>query len=270
MIIVYYVLVFIAGAVIGSFLNVVIDRLPDNQSLIKPPSHCSACNTRLSVKDLIPIVSYIWLRGKCRYCGAHIPLRILLVELITGLLFILIFWKIGITPQLPVLIIYSCVFVVITVIDLEKGIIPNRITYPFIIIAILVTTFLGSGINNDVFLIDYSGLRQSMPFLANLFDSLIGGILAFVFLLLIVIVSRGGMGLGDVKLAAMIGFMTAFPVVILALFLGIISGGIVAAVLLITRRKQRKDTVPFGPFLCFGALLALLWGSNILNWYLGY
>lgn len=270
MIIVYYLLFFIAGAAIGSFLNVVIDRLPDNQSLIKPPSHCSECNNRLSARDLLPIVSYIWLKGKCRYCGAPIPLRILLVELITGLLFVLVFWKFGIAPQLPILIIYSCVFVVITVIDLEKGIIPNSITYPFILIAILVTTFLGSSINNDVFLIDYFGWRQNLPFLASLFDSLIGGVLAFVFLLLIAIVSRGGMGIGDVKLAAMIGFMTAFPVVILALFLGIISGGVVAAVLLITRRKQRKDTVPFGPFLCLGALIALLWGSNIFNWYLGY
>lgn len=270
MIIVYYLLFFIAGAAIGSFLNVIIDRLPNNQSLIKPPSHCSECNNRLSAKDLIPIISYIWLKGRCRYCEAHIPLRILLVELITSLLFILIFWRFGITPQLPVIIIYTCVFIVITVIDLEQGIIPNSITYPFMIIAILVMTFLGSGINNGILSIDYFGWRQTLPFLANLFDSLIGGILAFVFLLLIVIISRGGMGIGDVKLAAIIGFMTAFPMMIIALFLAIISGGIVAAVLLITRRKQRKDTVPFGPFLCLGALITLLWGSNILNWYLGY
>ena len=248
----------------------VIDRLPGNQSLIKPPSHCSECNNRLSAKDLIPIFSYIRLKGKCRYCGTHIPVRILLVELITGLLFVLIFWKFGISPQLPVLIIYTCVFIAIAVIDLEKGIIPNSISYPFMIIAVIVTTFLGSGISNEVCLIDYFGVRQTLPFLANLIDSLIGGILAFIFLLLIVIISRGGMGIGDVKLAAMIGFMTAFPMIVIALFLAIISGGIVAAVLLITRRKQRKDTVPFGPFLCLGALITLLWGSNILNWYLGY
>lgn len=270
MLIIYYLLFFIAGAAIGSFLNVVVDRLPNNRSLIRPPSHCSECNNRLTVKDLIPVVSYIWLKGKCRYCGARIPLRVLLVELITGLLFVLIFFCYGVSPVLPVILIYCCVFIAITVIDLEQGVIPNSITYPFMIIAILVTTFLGSSINNDVFLIDYFGWRQTLPFLSNLFDSLIGGALAFVFLLLIVIISRGGMGIGDVKLAALIGFMTAFPMVIISLFTGIISGGIVAAVLLISRRKQRKDTVPFGPFLCLGAFIVLLWGNNILNWYLGY
>jgi leader peptidase (prepilin peptidase)/N-methyltransferase len=268
--IIYYLLFFILGAVVGSFLNVVIDRLPDNQSLISPASHCPQCQTKLAVKDLIPIVSYIWLRAECRYCGAHIPIRILMVELFTGLLFILLFWRYGIALQLLIIAIYGCVFIVITVIDLEYGIIPNSITYPFMIIAIVVTTFMGSGITSNILSIDYYGLRYSLPFVANLIDSISGGLLAFIFLLLIAIISRGGMGMGDVKLAALIGFMTGFPMVIISLFLGIISGGIVAVILLLLRRKTRKDTVPFGPFLCLGALIALLFGSNILGWYLGF
>jgi leader peptidase (prepilin peptidase)/N-methyltransferase len=268
--IIYYVLFFIFGAAVGSFLNVVIDRLPNNQSLVSPASHCPECNTKLAVKDLIPVLSYILLRAKCRYCGTHIPVRIFLVELFTGLLLVLLFWRYGISPELPVVAVYSCVFITIAVIDLEQGIIPNSITYPFMIIALLVTTFMGSGITNDIFLIQYFDWRQTLPFLANLFDAIIGGLLAFFFLLLVVIISRGGMGIGDVKLAALIGFMTAFPLVILSVFLAIMSGGVVAAILLISRRKNRKDTVPFGPFLCLGALITLLWGNSILNWYLGF
>jgi leader peptidase (prepilin peptidase)/N-methyltransferase len=268
--ILYYLLAFVFGAVIGSFLNVVIDRLPSGQSLIKPQSHCSVCQTKLKVKDLIPVISYLWLRGKCRYCRTHIPLRVLMVELVTGLLFVVLFWKYNLSPALSVVALYTCAFVAITVIDLENGIIPNSITYPLMIVSIILATFMGSVITNNIFVIDFFHWRATLPFLANLFESITGGLLAFILLLLIALISRGGMGLGDVKLAALIGFMTGFPLVIISIFVSIIAGGIVAVILLISRRKTRKDSVPFGPFLCLGAFIALLWGSNIISWYLGF
>lgn len=266
----WFIVVFIVGASVGSFLNVVIDRLPHGQSLIRPPSHCPACQQKLAGKDLIPLVSYIWLRGKCRYCGGHIPLRVLLVELVTGLLFVLLMGIYGVSLESVIIAVYSCAFIAITVIDFEHGIIPNSITYPFIIFAILITTLLGSKVTGSNFSIDYFDWRITLPLLANFVDAMIGGLLAFFLLLLVVLISRGGMGLGDVKLAAMIGFMTAFPMVIVSLFVSIITGGIIAAILLASGRRKKKDTVPFGPFLCLGAFVALLWGNAILSWYLGY
>jgi leader peptidase (prepilin peptidase)/N-methyltransferase len=244
------------GMIIASFLNVCIDRLPAHQSLVSPPSHCPACNRRLAVKDLIPIFSYLWLRGRCRYCGAAIPRRILWVELGTTALFGLVCWWFGLSIELAIALFYSCIFIVIMVIDWERGLILNKIVIPAIGAALLISIIF------SIFLPDV----EIVPFIGR---AAAGGGIGLVLFFLIVIVSRGGMGWGDVKLAALIGLVTGFPLVFIALLIGVILGGVVAVILLLSGIKKRKQAIPFGPFLAIATIATLLWGSNILSWYRG-
>jgi len=244
------------GMIVASFLNVCADRLPAGQSLVYPPSHCPACSRRLAAKDLIPIFSYLWLRGRCRYCKAPIPRRVLWVEIATAALFGLAYWQYGLGIELPIALFYISLFMVIFVIDFEHGLILNKIVYPALVVALLLSVFF------TIFLPDVS----IVPSIAR---AAIGGGIGFVLFLLVAIVSRGGMGFGDVKLAALIGLATGFPLVIVALLMGIILGGLVAVILLGFKIRKRKEAIPFGPFLAVAAVVTLLWGSDILNWYLG-
>jgi leader peptidase (prepilin peptidase)/N-methyltransferase len=249
------VLFAILGLEVGSFLNVCIDRLPQNKSIVFPPSHCEACQHKLAAKDLIPVFSYIRLRGRCRYCQASIPRRIFWVELATALIFALLCWHYGLSAELGVMIFYACLFIIIFVIDLEHGLILNKVVYPSMIVAFLLSLYPWPWFNESI------GMRVAYAAL--------GGAIGFVIFLLIALVSRGGMGWGDVKLAALIGLATGFPLVFLAIIMGAILGGIVAVALLIAKKRNRRQTIPFGPFLALAAMVTLLWGSNILNWYLG-
>jgi leader peptidase (prepilin peptidase)/N-methyltransferase len=250
------VIFFLLGMTLASFLNVCIDRLPAHQSLIFPPSHCTACNRRLAVKDLIPVFSYLWLRGRCRYCGAAIPRRILWVELGTAILFGLACWRYGVSIELAIALFYICIFIVIMVIDWEKGLILNKIVLPAIAAAIVISALF------SIFLPEV----EIVPFIGR---AAAGGGIGLALFLLIVIASRGGMGWGDVKLAALIGLVTGFPLVFIALLIGVILGGVVAVILLALKIKKRKEAIPFGPFLAIATIVTLLWGNNILNWYRG-
>jgi len=235
------------GAVVGSFLNVCIDRLPLGMSIISPASHCSSCQQRLGVKDLIPIFSYVWLKGRCRYCQAPIPYRLLWVELGTGALFAFLYWHYGLSWQLLITIIYSCLFIVLTVIDLEHHIIPNKIVYPGMALALILSVVTEPGI----------------------VKAAIGGGIGLVLLLLPALIYKGGMGFGDVKLAGLVGLVTGFPLVFVALFLAIIGGGALSAILLLLKKKRWREGIAFGPFLSLGGMATLFWGKGIVNWYLG-
>jgi leader peptidase (prepilin peptidase) / N-methyltransferase len=237
---------FLVGIVFGSFLNVVIDRLPEGQSLLRPPSHCPGCGRCLAARDLIPVVSYLQLHGRCRYCKTRIPQRILWVELVTGLIFALLWWRYGPGAEFGILAVYSCVFIVIFVIDLDHSLILDKVTYPASVFALATVP-----LNDKV----------------SIGESLAGGAIGGAILLLPVIFSRGGMGLGDVKMAGLMGLATGFPVIFVALFIGIVSGGLVATGLIVSKRRGRKDAIPFGPFLAIGAMVALVWGKTIWNWY---
>ena len=243
------------GLIVGSFLNVCIDRLPRNESIVYPPSHCAVCQHKLAVKDLIPLFSYLRLRGRCRYCQASIPRKLFWVELATGLIFAFLYWHYGLSTELGVMAFYACLFTIIFVIDLEHGLILNKAVYPGIVVALLLS------------LLPHPWLTQWV--VAGIANAALGGAVGFVILFLIAIVSRGGMGWGDVKLAALIGLATGFPLVFFSLIMGAILGGIVAVALMIAKKKTRRETIPFGPFLAVAAMITLLWGSNILNWYLG-
>jgi leader peptidase (prepilin peptidase)/N-methyltransferase len=252
--IVLIILFAILGLVVGSFLNVCIDRLPQNKSIAYPPSHCEACQHKLAAKDLIPVFSYIRLRGHCRYCQASIPRRILWVELATAVIFALLCWHYGLSAELGVMIFYASLFIIIFVIDLEHSLILNKVVYPGIIVAFLLSLYPWPWFTESM------GMRVAYAAL--------GGAVGFAVFLLIALVSRGGMGWGDVKLAALIGLATGFPLVFLAIIMAAILGGIVAVALMIAKKRTRRQTIPFGPFLAVAAMVTLLWGSNILSWYL--
>lgn len=254
------ILVFVVlGLFVGSFLNVCIDRLPRGQSIVRPPSHCSSCNQRLAIKDLIPLFSYLWLRGRCRYCQARIPLRLPIVEGITALLFALIYWKYGLEPQLGIVLFYACILTVIFVIDLEHQLVLNIITYPSMIFA-LGLSLLQPEIAEEAPLV--GGIT------GQLVSSIVGGAIGLAFMALPLIVYRRGMGLGDVKLGALIGLMTGYPIVLVALLMSVISGGLLSIFLLATRIKSRKDPIPFAPFIAASALVTILWGQPIFDWYI--
>ena len=245
----------ILGLEVGSFLNVCIDRLPQNKSIAFPPSHCESCQHKLAAKDLIPVFSYLRLRGRCRYCQASVPRRLLWVELATAVIFALLTWHYGLSPALGIMIFYACLFIVVSVIDLEHGLILNKVVYPSMVIALLLA------------LLPRSWLTQWI--VTGIANAAIGGAIGFALFLAIALISRGGMGWGDVKLAGLIGLATGFPLVFLSIIMAAILGGIVAVALVIARKRQRRQTIPFGPFLAVAAMITLLWGSNIMTWYLG-
>jgi leader peptidase (prepilin peptidase)/N-methyltransferase len=240
------------GMIVASFLNVCIDRLPSGQSLLFPASRCPSCHHRLAIRDLVPVFSYLQLRGRCRYCRAPIPRRVLWVEIGTGVLFACLFWLYGLSIELAVAAFFSSLFIVLMVIDLEHGLILNKVVYPAMAVALLTSAFLSQS--------------EIVP---NIKYSAIGGGIGLVLFLLIVLISRGGMGWGDVKMAALIGLITGFPLVFVALFLAVVLGGLAAVILLLLKIKKRKEGIPFAPFLSIAAIVTLLWGGSILNWYLG-
>jgi len=253
--IVLIILFAILGLAVGSFLNVCIDRLPQNKSIAYPPSHCEACQHKLAAKDLIPVFSYLRLRGRCRYCQASVPQKLMWVELATTVIFALLCWHYGLSAQLGVMAFYACLFIIIFVIDLEHGLILNKVVYPGMVVALLLALYPWPWFSESI------GMRIAYAAL--------GGAAGFAVFLLIALVSRGGMGWGDVKLAALMGLATGFPLVFLAIIMAAILGGIVAVALMIAKKRTRRQTIPFGPFLALAAMVTLLWGSNILNWYLG-
>jgi len=177
------------------------------------------------------------------------------VELATGVVFALLAWHYGLSPALGIMIFYACLFIVIFVIDLDHGLILNKVVYPSMIVALLLA------------LLPQPWLTQWI--VTGIANAALGGAIGFGIFLLIAIISRGGMGWGDVKLVALIGLATGFPLVFLSIIIGAILGGIVAVAMVIAKKRQRRQTIPFGPFLAVAAMITLLWGSNIMNWYLG-
>lgn len=242
------------GFAVGSFLNLCIDRLPLDQSIVRPQSHCPDCGKRVSAIDLVPVLNYLWLRGRCRNCGSRIPLRLPLVEAATGAVFGLLTWHYGLGPELGVSLVFASFMMVIIFIDLDHQLILNVVVYPGIVVALVLAVVRQEfGVDGDGFLV----------------QSLIGGAIGLVLLGLPYILYSKGMGLGDVKLALMIGLMLGYPLVFVGLLLAIVAGGLMAAALLILRLKRRREAIPFGPFLAVAAMVTIVFGSSIKDWYLG-
>ncbi len=246
---IFLIIIFaVLGLCVGSFLNVVIDRVPEGQSIAYPPSHCPACGHALKTIDLIPVISYLSLSGRCRYCGKPIPKRLAVIEATASAIFVFSYLKFGPGLPLAINIFYFCLFLVLMVIDLERTIIPNKIVYPSALVALL-----------------FSYLTPEIGILSAIY----GGLAGFAIFLLIAIISRGGMGMGDVKMATLIGFATGFPLVFVALLLSVLMGGLVAIALLVLHVRKMKEGIPFAPYLSLAAMATILWGNVILAWYLG-
>ena len=235
------------GAVIGSFLNVVIARLPQGQSLIRPGSRCPACRAPIPWFHNIPLLSFVWLRGRCRQCRLLISWRYPLVEGVTAGLFALAAWRVGPGPELLAAWIFLAALVAITGIDLEHQIIPDAITLPGIGVGFLA-----------------SFLTPALTWTCSLLGIALGGGL----FLIVILASRGGMGGGDMKLGAMLGAFLGAKMALLAIFSGVLLGGLVAVLLIATGLRRRKDPIPFGPFLALGSLLSFFAGEVILKWYM--
>jgi leader peptidase (prepilin peptidase)/N-methyltransferase len=247
---IYLTVIFgLMGACFGSFINVLIDRIPAEKSIISPPSHCDACHRRLSGLDLVPVFSYIVLRGRCRYCGAKIPVNVLLVELGCGLWTAFLFWSRGLTAEFAAITFFSYVFIVIGMIDLKHKLVFSGVVYPAIGVALLLNAFVME---------------------RGIINSLEGAGVGAVIILLPFLLTRGaGMGFGDVEIAVLIGLVTGFAEVMVPIVGGIVLGGVTAILLLVTRIKGRKDVIPFGPFLSFAAIIAMVWGPDIFHWWMG-
>ncbi len=241
-------LFFFLGLVTGSFLNLCIDRLPKGESIIRPPSRCDVCQHKLRPLDLVPLLSYLYLKGRCHYCGTSIHYRVPLVEAMTGLVFLLLWNHYGFSIELPLAMLFACLFMVILVIDIEHHLILNRVVYPAIALAFLI----------PILTPDY-----------GMISAVVGGATGAGILLPLALLFPSSMGMGDVKLAALIGLLVGFPQVFISLLIAFVLGGAVAGGLLLARLKGRKDPVPLAPFLTAGLITTVLYGEEILRLYLG-
>lgn len=268
----FFALYGLVGLAVGSFLNVVIDRLPRRESLLRPPSHCPHCGRRLAAWEMVPLVSYLALRGKCRTCGGRIPWRVFLVELGTGALFAFLAWQVGPKPALGLYTLYSVILLVIAVIDLEHKLILNVVILPAILLAILlipVRRLVGDIPWGHTVLMELF-LPQRMaahPGQVAAVSQLVGGVVAFLIFFLVWLISPQGMGDGDVRLAAFAGLLTGFPGALAAVFGSFILGGIVSILLLLVGKAGRKTAVPFAPFLVVTTFCVMLYGDLLLRWY---
>lgn len=235
------------GLIIGSFLNVCIYRIPQNQSICYPSSHCKNCKVTLRPWDLVPILSYIVLRGKCRYCNATVSLRYPLVEFLTGIIFVGCYLVFGLTPDLIPSLILSSFLIVITFIDYDHQLILDKVLIWLAGAGVVINLYTGN---------------------VSIVDMILAALLGGGIILLIAIISRGGMGGGDIKFVAALGLWFGLPHTALILFLSFIFGGIGGVVLLLLKLKGRKDFIPFGPYIAIAAFITMLYGNDLIHWYI--
>ncbi len=244
--VIFYIIFIIAGLAVGSFLEVVIYRLPRKISIVRPASFCPYCKRRIAFYDNIPLLSFLILRGRCRYCKAKIPITSPVVEILTSLLFMVnyIFFGLSINTIIGILLCSS--LIVVSFIDINFRIIPNVVVLPL--------TLVGLALN---ILLEPSKWWMPLAFSSG----------AFLFMLIIHLIYPKGMGMGDVKLSLMIGaflIRNSIP----ALFLGFLTGSIYGISLIVIKRRKLKQAIPFGPFISLGSIISLFCGNNILKWYI--
>lgn len=238
--------VFVVGAALGSFLNVVIYRLPHGESLVRPRSRCPHCGAAITPRDNIPVISYILLRGRCRACRKPISARYPVVEVTTAALLTVLWMREGPTIQFVAAALFMLMLITIFFVDLDHRIVPNAITYPGTLLGLLLAVPQG-----------------------RILDALLTAAGAGAFFLLIALVSRGGMGGGDIKLAAMMGAFLGWPAIAFALLVAFTTGAAAGVYLIASGRRSRKDPIPFGPSLAAGAMVAWFAAAPVIAWYTG-
>lgn len=248
--------IFITALLIGSFLNVCIYRIPKNKSIVAPPSSCGSCNTRLGALDLVPVFSFLFSKGMCRHCGAKYSPRYMIVELLNAVLWTALYLKLGLTTIFAFYAFVTSVLVVITFIDLDLKIIPDRLNISLLVIGLIFNVFL-----------NWFTCAQSAGRLNFIIDGFIGFLIGGLLFLAIAVIT-GAMGGGDIKLMAVLGLILGWQSILVIILLSFVIGAIISLILLITKIKDRKDEIPFGPFIALATYIALLYGQEIINYYL--
>lgn len=240
--------IFLTGLFIGSFLNVCIYRIPRGESILYPPSHCPTCDAKLKAKDLVPILSYLFQKGRCRYCGEKISLQYPLIEALNALVYLLLYLKFGLTVSFLKYAFISSLLIVISVIDYYHKIIPDKtIICGFMSVIVFITLY---------------------NFKGNIINGTLGLLVGGGFFLLISVVTNGGIGGGDIKLMALLGFLLGWKEIILTSVLSFFIGAIISIILILLKIKGRKDYIPFGPFISVSAFITIYFGNEILGFYI--
>lgn len=243
---------FVFGAVVGSFLNVCIYRMPLDQSVVSPGSRCVGCGTAIRWYDNIPVISWLLLRGRCRFCQAPFSFRYPLVELITAVLSLLLFMKYGLSPSYGVMFIFCAALIVITFIDFDHQIIPDELSLPGIVLGFISSFFL-----------------PEPGWISSLLGAVAGwGSLALIFYGYLWLTGREGMGGGDAKLLAMMGAFLGLQAIPFIIFASSLVGTVAGLSIMAVQRKDRHLAIPFGPYLALGALLYIFVGPQLIQWYL--
>ena len=245
-----YLIIFIFGLIIGSFLNVCIYRIPRNESISYPPSHCTSCGSRIKWYDLIPVISYIFLKGRCRNCKEKISIRYPVIELLCGIIFLLLFIKYSLSFEFVKFAVMAAFLIVIALIDFDTEDVYVKTTLPGIIIG-LIFAILGNYLNVT----------------GNFLNYIYGGAVSSGLIALIILFTHG-MGWGDVEICTMCGIFLGFKLSLVMLFFAFVIGGLTGVFLILSHKKKRRDYIPFGPFIALSAVITALYGSNILLWYI--
>ncbi|MFA7412195.1 MAG: prepilin peptidase [Tissierellaceae bacterium] len=246
------IIIFLYGLIIGSFLNVCIYRIPWEESIVFPSSHCPSCRTKLRWYDNIPLVSYLSLMGKCRYCGEEISPQYPIVEFLNGIIYITIYKYMGLSLDFIFYALILSILIVIALIDIQHMIIPD----------ILVLILVGTGLIYK--LLAYIIYKTPLALL----DSIGAMVLPSILFFLIIYLSKGGMGDGDLTLIGSLGFILGIRHVFLTVFLSFVLGGLISILLLALKVRGRKDPIPFGPFIILGFFITVLWGEQLISWYI--
>jgi leader peptidase (prepilin peptidase) / N-methyltransferase len=274
-----FIFIFLLGAIIGSFLNVVIYRVPNEESIVFPNSACPKCKNPIQFYDNIPVLSWLILGGKCRKCKNPISIQYPSVELLTGIIYTLVAWQIGFTPYLPVCLIFVTAIIPLIFIDAEHQILPNVITYPLLVFALLVRIifpiFFTAEYFTDIRFAPISFLQGYPLWFVSLAGAIFGGLLGGGSLWLVGEIwkrLRGldeAMGLGDVKMMFAVGALLGWRLTFLTIFVGAFTGAIAGIFVMIKDKENGMQAkIPFGIFLGIGSIVALLFGDKIIEWYL--
>lgn len=245
----YTIFIFLFGLVFGSFYNVVGLRVPQKESIVHPPSHCLKCQRRLTALDLVPVLSYVFLGGKCRGCGNKISWVYPVIELMTGVLFAFAYWQLGWGIELIVAFLFISLLVIIVVSDLAYMLIPDKVL---------------------VFFLPVLAIGRVLSPLTPWWDSLVGAVVGFGILYIIAVLSNGGMGGGDIKLFFLIGLVLGTIDTLLTLFLAAVIGMIVGITMLSKNKQGRKTPIPFGPSIALAAVIVYFYGDLLINWYISF
>ncbi len=269
----FHLAAFMVGLTIGSFLNVCIHRLPKGESIVHPRSRCPHCGRMIAAYDNVPVLSYLWLRGRCRHCRRRISPFYPLIELLTGLTFLLVYHLWGISPPAVKAVLLASALIVLTFTDLRERLLPDRITFPGIAAGFLFALWLPLEDGTAALLLRLLGGPNLPAVLLSIADALLGALLGAGLLFALGEIwyrlrQVEAMGLGDVKMMGMVGLFLGIKLTVLTLLLGSLLGSLLGGLFLLLAGKDTRYELPFGTFLGVAALIALFWGPQLVASYL--